>query len=143
MVEQQQGRAAELETELFRTGLVLLAAGGAAWLLYRFFLEAFLPEAPCFFSEIVGIYCPGCGGTRAAEALLHGRLLQALWYHPLVPYGALIGGGFMLTQGIHRLGVRCVRGWRYHNWYLYVAVAILLGNFLLKNVLRLVYGIMM
>lgn len=133
----------KLETELFRVGLILLAAGSGIWALYHLWFRRFLPRVPCFFSEILGIYCPGCGGTRAVEALLHGRLLQALWYHPLVPYGAFIAGGFMLTQALERIGVRRIKGWKYHNWYLYGAVALILANFLLKNGLRLGWGIKM
>ena len=32
---------------------------------------------PCLFHLVTGAYCPGCGGTRALLALLHGRL--AVW----------------------------------------------------------------
>lgn len=132
-----------LEEELFRIGLIFLAAGIGTGAMYYGWFQRFLPQIPCFFSEVMGIYCPGCGGTRAVEALLHGRLLQALWYHPLVPYGAFLFGGFMLTQAMKRLGVRGIKGWRYHNWYLYGAVALILVNFLVKNGLRHVWGILM
>lgn len=133
----------KVENELFRLGLVFLVAGAGIWTLYHYWIQRFLPQIPCFFSRVVGFYCPGCGGTRAVEALFHGRLLQALWYHPLVPYGAFIFGGFMLTQALARIGVRGIKGWRYHNWYLYVAIALILVNFLIKNGLRLGWGIVM
>lgn len=141
--EQRHKGEAELETELFRIGIVLLAAGCGGWLLYRYLLRGFLPEIPCFFSEYMKIYCPGCGGTRAFRAMLQGRFLQALWYHPLVPYGSVVGGGFMVTQCLNRIGFRRIRGWRYHNWYIYGAVGVISGNFLIKNVLRLLFGITM
>ena len=98
---------------------------------------------PCLFHRVTGFYCPGCGGTRAVAALIHGRFLQALWYHPLVPYGAVLFGGFMLTQAMKRMGIRGIKGWKYHNWYLYGAVALILVNFLVKNGLRLGWGILM
>ncbi len=129
------------EDELFLTGLISLAAGAALWALYYLWLRRFIPRIPCFFSNVLGIYCPGCGGTRAVYELLHGRLLKAVWCHPLVPYGAVIYGGFMLTQGLHRLGVRYIKPWKFHNWYLYGAMAILVCNFLVKNLLRLVWGV--
>lgn len=133
----------DLETELFHIGLILLTAGSGIWVLYQYLFGEYLPEIPCFFSEVLGIYCPGCGGTRAFRALAEGRFLQALWFHPLVPYGVLIVGGFMVTQGLHRIGFRFVRGWKFHNWYLYVAVALIVFNFVIKNVLRLLWGITM
>ncbi len=137
------GENVTLETELFHIGLILLAAGGGLWVMYYFLFRRFLPEIPCFFSEFLGIYCPGCGGTRAFNALFHGRFLLALWYHPLVPYMILVGGGFMLTQGLNRIGIRQVRGWRFHHWYLYGAIALVVCNLLVKNVLRLIWGILM
>ena len=32
----------------------------------------------CMLYQTTGLYCAGCGATRAAYALLHGHLLQAL-----------------------------------------------------------------
>ena len=136
-------RKRKLETELFYIGLIFLAAGAGIWAVYHFALGDTVPRTPCFFDKVLGIYCPGCGGTRALTALVHGRLLEALWYHPLIPYLAVVGGGFMLTQGLERLGIRHVRGWRYHTWYLYAAIGLIVLNFIVKNVLRLFWGIMM
>lgn len=42
-----------------------------------------LPMPPCLFKTLTGYPCPGCGGTRAAYALLHGDLLRALLINPL------------------------------------------------------------
>ena len=39
-------------------------------------LGALLPECPVH--KYLGILCPGCGGTRALIALLHGRIHDAL-----------------------------------------------------------------
>ena len=39
---------------------------------------------PCMFHELTGLHCPGCGATRAAYALLHGHLTQALHQNALV-----------------------------------------------------------
>jgi hypothetical protein len=32
----------------------------------------------CFFYQTTGLYCAGCGATRALHALLHGRMAEAL-----------------------------------------------------------------
>ena len=39
-------------------------------------------SAECGFRVRHGIYCPGCGGTRALIALLEGNLIQSLRYNP-------------------------------------------------------------
>ncbi|MEA4890867.1 MAG: DUF2752 domain-containing protein [Clostridiaceae bacterium] len=36
---------------------------------------------PCFFHGLTGLYCIGCGATRALAALLHGDLAAALSYN--------------------------------------------------------------
>ncbi len=43
-------------------------------------LIAFPP--PCVFRKATGIYCPGCGSTRALRALFAGDFLAALRYNP-------------------------------------------------------------
>lgn len=57
-------------------GLLLVVAAGAAVLL-RFPPAATLGYPYCPFFAATGLLCPGCGGTRALAALLHGRLGQA------------------------------------------------------------------
>jgi hypothetical protein len=42
---------------------------------------AFLPSCP--LHRLSGLYCPGCGTTRALHALLHGNLEAALRLNPL------------------------------------------------------------
>lgn len=59
----------------------------ATVLLYAFDPQAvaWLPKCP--FHQLTGWHCPGCGGTRAAHALLHGELARALAFNPLLVVG--------------------------------------------------------
>lgn len=60
-------------------GWALLAAVSAAALMLWFVPPAtsnFYPRCPFF--EATGLLCPGCGGTRALAALLHGGVREAL-----------------------------------------------------------------
>jgi len=62
---------------------ILLVAAGALLLLY-FFVEpknGILPK--CFFHELTGLYCPGCGVQRSFHALLNGHILIAIDYNLL------------------------------------------------------------
>lgn len=133
----------ELEDQLFEIGLVFLFIAALGFVLYELLLKSVIHVRPCLFSTFLGIYCPGCGGTRAVEALFHGHLLKSIWYHPLVPYTAVIYGGFMGTHALNRMKIRKVKGWKFHNWYLYAAVGIIAVNFVVKNILRIGFGIMM
>ena len=49
-----------------------------------------LPSFPCIFHDVFHLYCPGCGGTRALFAFLHGQVLQSLYYNPAIVLGALL-----------------------------------------------------
>lgn len=37
----------------------------------------------CMFHRLTGWHCPGCGMTRAASAVLHGRIAEAFRFNPL------------------------------------------------------------
>lgn len=125
-----------IEDQFYTIGLI---AAAAAVFLYPMLQRVRLP--PCWFHLISGYYCPGCGGTRAVRALLHGRLLQSAWYHPFVPYAAFLYLYFMITQSVQRLSQGKLRvGMRYRNRLVWIAVALIIGNFIVKNLLHYFYG---
>ena len=84
-------------------GWVFIAIGAAAFLLYHAGILPSIRIAPCMIHSMTGYYCPGCGGTRATYALLHGKIITSLYYHPIVVYGVVVGGWFMISQTIERL----------------------------------------
>ncbi|MSA03153.1 DUF2752 domain-containing protein [Lactonifactor sp. BIOML-A3] len=128
---------------LYWTGWALLAACTGIVLAARWLHISYSDYSlPCIFHRYTGYYCPGCGGTRAAIALSHGRLVQALWYHPLVPYAAVLYVWFMVSNTIEILsGNRWKIGMRFREGYLYTALGILAVNWIFKNILLAVWGI--
>lgn len=134
-------RQRSLEDQLYIVGWIFLLVGFVGILIYIYVIVPRLDGYTCVIYRLFGCYCPGCGGTRAVNALLHGHLLTATWYHPLVTYTAIVFAGFMLTQTFARLHIGRIRGWKFHEWHLYLAVVILIGNFILKNVLLLGFHI--
>lgn len=102
---------------------------GTAWLA---------KVGPCLFHAATGLYCPGCGGTRATFALFRGEFIRSFKFHPFVPYAAVIGGWFMISQTIQRVSGNRIRiGMRYRDIYMWIAVVIILLNFIIKNGLLL------
>jgi len=132
----------KLEDQLYYAGLIVFVLSILAlWIYYRL-LPLQLFADGCVWQRVLGIYCPGCGGTRAVNALLHGNILLSLWYHPLVPYTAILFGAFMVSQTAARsTKYRYFKGMRFHNWFLYLALVILIINFVGKNLLRFVWNI--
>jgi hypothetical protein len=52
----------------------------------------------CVFYRVSGWQCPGCGGLRAVHHLLHGELLTAFRFNPLVVTAAPVGLFFLLRR---------------------------------------------
>lgn len=53
-----------------------------------YLITVFNPEdvkifPPCIFYKLTGLYCPGCGMTRATHALFNGEIMKAIDYNPL------------------------------------------------------------
>lgn len=111
-------------------------------------------ELPCLFQMITGLYCPGCGGTRAALSLLHGQILRSLLYNPIPSYllfgGAWCAGAVLLEQ--KRGGRKKGEGHgneesgeaflpRPIRQYLWILLAVTAVSFLLKNFLLIGFGI--
>lgn len=133
----------ELEEQLYIIGLFALTFGGIGVLLYMFVLLPNVEMPPCALYGMFGIYCPGCGGTRAVDAMLHGHFLRSLWYHPLVLYTIVIFGTFMVTQTMERLKLFRVRGLKFRVWHMVAALVIMIVNCVVKNILLLCFHIKM
>jgi len=63
---------------LFTMVLLGLAALGVGAVVFFFNPSAYVFYPACQFHALTGLYCPGCGGTRAGYQLLHGHILLAL-----------------------------------------------------------------
>lgn len=131
------------ETALFYTGWALVLIACLLWMLYRLIpisLGKFL--LPCVVNSIFGLYCPGCGGTRAVSALFHGKFITSFIYHPLVLYTAVVAGWFLISQSIERISKHRIRiGLKYRDGYIWAALGILIINFLVKNMLLIIWHI--
>ena len=58
--------------------LAACACAGATAFLYAIDPARHAVYPQCLLYNATGIYCAGCGATRAIYALLHGRVLEAL-----------------------------------------------------------------
>ena len=67
----------------FLRSLIFIIAAGCILLLY-FFVEPKNGNLPtCYFHQITGFYCPGCGVQRSFHALLNGHIATAMAYNLL------------------------------------------------------------
>ncbi|MFA5562448.1 MAG: DUF2752 domain-containing protein [Eubacteriales bacterium] len=127
---------------LKKTFVLLHIAAAAALLLFLW--AARLAEGlgmRCLFLQFFGLYCPGCGGTRALYALLQGRLLAAFLYYPALPVTVVI----LLSYDVRML-LSLLRGqMRYADGidrrWLWLIPAVMLGYAVLRNVLLLCFDL--
>ena len=86
-----------------RAQIVLAACGcaGASAFLYAVDPVQHAVYPQCWLYQTTGIYCAGCGATRALHALLHGRVLDALHDNALLmttlPLFLFMVGSYTLT----------------------------------------------
>lgn len=96
---------------------------------------------PCLFQMMTGLYCPGCGGTRAVRALLSGHPVLSFLYHPLVLYTAVAAVWFAVSRLLYLVtGNRKFRV-ELDDRIAYVAAGIVILNFIIKNGLLVFAGI--
>lgn len=53
--------------------------------IFVYLKDPFLgPILPCIFNKITGLYCPGCGITRAVNSIFHLKFKQAFQFNALI-----------------------------------------------------------
>ena len=102
--------------------------------LHDFFFQ------PCAIFDATGLYCPGCGGRRAVIALLTGHPLKSLLFHPFVLYFTLCFSLFFISQTLFRLTNGAVKGMNYRNIFVYIGLAVILLQWIIKNMVLLTSG---
>ncbi len=88
---------------------------------------------PCPFHQVTGYYCPGCGGTRSVIALLRGHIIQSFIYHPIVLYVVILTIYALCIKLLDIIKAKDTPRFVFHPKYVYIALFILLINFLIKN----------
>ncbi|MBK1881643.1 DUF2752 domain-containing protein [Luteolibacter pohnpeiensis] len=95
------------------------------WLLveYETTIRGFSPGCPLHRST--GLYCAGCGGTRAFFALVKGDPLLSMRMHPLLLPGVLFACAYGIARWIEMKTGRCrVRISAHTGWVLFIGVIV-------------------
>lgn len=121
-------------------GIVLVLA--YFFVKYIFNIDILDYAGPCTLYLWTGFYCPGCGGTRAILALVNGDMLHACYLHPFVPYAAVLGSWFMISQTIERISRGRIQiALHFRMVYVWIALALIFINVIYKNAVLLFTGI--
>ena len=88
---------------------------------------------PCLFHAATGLYCPGCGGLRAAYSLMHGHFAEAVSLNALAVLGVIPAAAVALTWWI---GSATGRDWpppRLHPAVWWALAGVVLAFSVLRN----------
>lgn len=77
----QEEERKRIESNFYILGLCLPGIGAGLYLLIRLLPAGVLSvfSVPCLFHAVTGLYCPGCGGTRAVQVLFEGKFLLSFF----------------------------------------------------------------
>jgi hypothetical protein len=81
------------------SGALLFGAVAAALFAFDPARVSIFP--PCVFHRLTGLWCPGCGTTRALHQLVHGNLTAAFHLNPLA-ISMLPVAGYLVARGDSR-----------------------------------------
>lgn len=109
--------------------------------LFLFCERRGIPLFRCVLKEKFGIYCPGCGGSRALLSLLRGDFVSSFYFYP-----AMIPTVLLLFDLYVRLVVTAVTGdgravgsFRFRAFYAVLAIVLL--TFLVRGLLWFGFGV--
>ena len=111
---------------LIPLSIVLLAM--APWLSER------MPS--CLFHEKTGLFCPGCGATRSALALINGDWFGAMRNNVLFVSSLGLSGFWVVASVVREKfpEVKTLRVFRFRLWFLWWILATLIAFTLLRNI---------
>lgn len=131
----------QLSRKCYYACLVICAIGMIISLVLHWFgIELTeLNPTPCVLYTLFGLYCPGCGGTRAMECFLRGEYWKSFVFHPVVLYTAILIGAFVVSHTLNIMTKGRIKAMLFRGIYLYLMLAIIVIQCVVKNILKLVF----
>lgn len=119
----------------------VLVIAAACFIIWFFEIPLTGPLFACPVYSLTGLFCPGCGGTRAFRLLFQGKLIASIICHPLVIYGMAVFGVFMISHTLRIFTKGKIQGMTYRHIYIKIAVVLLILNMIVKNLAWIVFHI--
>ncbi|YCM45556.1 DUF2752 domain-containing protein [Verrucomicrobiaceae bacterium 227] len=89
----------------------------------------------CLFHEVTGWHCPGCGATRATEALVGFRWIEAVRQNAFWSLAIIVGLPFLILSASREKfpKVRWLQPFRWRLGFLWVILATLVVFGIVRN----------
>jgi len=111
-----------------------------AYLVIQFTSKVPVTAPGCWFHDLLFLYCPLCGGTRAAGALARLDFAEAFRYNAAVVIFLIV---FLIGDAV--ILIRLLRKkenwWSIPNWCWFAVAGLFVGYTVLRNLLMVFFGI--
>jgi hypothetical protein len=112
-----------MESRIKRQLVAVSATGIIALGVLATVPQAYWPKCPIYWTT--GIYCPGCGGLRATEALLRGDFVAAVNQNVLIFFvPVLVAVGFLAQRA---------KKPHLANWFIAFVAVVALAYTIIRN----------
>ena len=88
----------------------------------------------CPFRALTGFHCPGCGTLRGLHQLLHGQLMEAFSFNPLMVLFLPFLGYALLSNAVFSAGGRRLPGFRLPATGIWLLLGAIILFWILRNV---------
>ena len=99
-------------------------------------------RSDCGFKILFHCYCPGCGGSRALDAFLHGKLLTSVLSHPAIVTTFCLFMAYFLPATYTFLIKRNGKiYYKFHHFSLWILLIVIVLHFVIRNFLLILFHI--
>lgn len=111
-------------------------------MFYSLMMTKFTPinYGECVFKKITGLYCPGCGGTRAFIYLVQGNICKSIYYNIFSTYATLLYIIFMGSHTLFYITKGLIKGLKFRPWFIYLGIILLLLQWVIKNIMIIFFS---
>ena len=122
---------------MYTTVLIFIIILIICTVVYNNFLKEYIQIPKCIFYNDFGIYCPGCGCTRAFVSLSKLDFIESIKHNPTVLYASILVVIYLITQTIARIFKnKKIYTLKYNVIYIYIGIAMLLITCIIKNIIK-------
>lgn len=115
---------------------ILITAGCALGAVLLFYIDPVKTQwlPPCMFHYFTGLYCPGCGSSRGLHQLMHGNLIGAWHYNPLMVLCLPLMGYVVAGYAVRALMGRQIKPISFSPRMAKLIVIVITSYWILRNV---------